>query len=97
MILVQVQWFRTGTRYKLEVLHQCKKRVKTKIQKVLGANSYVCRSYRGKTSRGDIFGLPSCIGLILRIPELFSCQVCEIFVYKHTETTEYVKKKQPTF
>ena len=24
----------------------------TKIQEVLGANSYVCRSYRGKTGRG---------------------------------------------
>ena len=25
--------------------------IKTKSQKVLGANSYVCRSYRGKTGR----------------------------------------------
>ena len=33
----------------LEILHQCGKRVKTKSQKVLGANSYVCRSYRRKT------------------------------------------------
>ena len=31
------------------------KRVKTNSQKVLGANSYVCRSYRGKTSRGGLF------------------------------------------
>ena len=30
--------------------------------------------------------------LILRILELFARQVCEIFVYKHTETIEYVKK-----
>ena len=29
-------------------LHQCGKSVKTKSQKVLGRNSYVCRSYRGK-------------------------------------------------
>ena len=36
--------------YKL--LHHCGKRVKTKSQKVFGANSYVCRSYRGKTGRG---------------------------------------------
>ena len=28
------------------------KRVNTKSQKVLGANSCVCRSYRGKTDRG---------------------------------------------
>ena len=31
----------TGTRYKLEILHQCGKRVKAKSQKVLGANPYV--------------------------------------------------------
>ena len=41
-----------GTRYELKILHQCGKRVKTKSQKVLGANSNVCRSYRGKTGRG---------------------------------------------
>ena len=44
--------FWTGTRYGLENLHQCGKRVKTKSQKVLGFNSYVCRSYREKTGRG---------------------------------------------
>ena len=38
-----------GTRYKLEILQQRGKRVKTKSQKVLEANSYVCRSYRRKT------------------------------------------------
>ena len=37
-----------GTSYKLEFLHQCDKKIKTKSQKVLVANSYVCRSYRGK-------------------------------------------------
>ena len=42
----------TGTRYKLEILHQSVENVKTKSQKVLGPNSYVCRSYRGKTGRG---------------------------------------------
>ena len=30
--------------------------------------------------------------LILRILELFGCKVCKMFVYKHTETIEYVKK-----
>ena len=49
VIFVQVQWFGTGTRYKLEILQQRGKRVKTKSQKVLEANSYVCRSYRRKT------------------------------------------------
>ena len=37
--------FGTGTRYKLEILHQCGKRVETKSQKVLGANSCVRRRY----------------------------------------------------
>ena len=40
-------------RYDLDVLQQCGKRVKTKSQKVLGAKSYVCRSYRGKTGGGS--------------------------------------------
>ena len=40
MVLVQVQKLETGTRYELE------------IQKVLGDNSYVWRSYRGETGRG---------------------------------------------
>ena len=43
----QVQQFGTGTRYGLEIVHQFAKRVKTKSQKISGANSYVCRSYRG--------------------------------------------------
>ena len=42
----------TGTRYKLEILHQCGERVKNKTQKVWEVNSYVCRSYREKTGRG---------------------------------------------
>ena len=46
-------------RYGLEILHQFGKRIKTKSQKVCGANSYVCRSYRGKTSRGAAFILNS--------------------------------------
>ena len=48
MVLIQVQQFGTGTRYDLEIFHQCDKRVKTKSQNVLGAKSNVCRSYRGK-------------------------------------------------
>ena len=39
MVLVEVQLFGTGTRYGL--INQCRKRVKTKSQKDLGANSYV--------------------------------------------------------
>ena len=41
----------TGTRYSLGILHQCSKSIKTKSHKVLLGNSYVCRSYRGKTGR----------------------------------------------
>ena len=36
MVLVQVQLFGTGTRYDLEILRQCRKRVETKSQKLLG-------------------------------------------------------------
>ena len=52
--------------YKLEILHHCGKRVKTKSQKVFGANSNVCKSYKEKTGReGEAFCLlPSWIGLI---------------------------------
>ena len=42
VVLVQGQLFETGTRYGLKVL------LKLKIKK-LGVNSYVWRSYRGKT------------------------------------------------
>ena len=38
-------------RYKLEILDQSVKKIKTKSQKVWGGNSYVYRSYRGKTGR----------------------------------------------
>lgn len=46
----------TDTWYETETLHQCRKRVKSKCQEVLGANSNVCRSYRGKLVSG-LFGL----------------------------------------
>ena len=44
MVLVQVQYFTTGTRYSLAILQQCSKRVKSlKLShKALKANSYVC-------------------------------------------------------
>ena len=43
----------TGTRHGLEILPKCGKRVITKIQKVMGANSYVCSSYGRKPGKGD--------------------------------------------
>ena len=51
VVLVEVQQFRTGSRHGLEILHQCRKSVEIKRQKVLGVNSLVCRSYRGETGR----------------------------------------------
>ena len=44
--------------HKIEILHQCNKRVKTKSQAVFGANSYVCRSYGEKTGRGTFCSSP---------------------------------------
>ena len=37
--MVQVQEFETGTRYGLEIFHQCGKKFNTKSQKVLEDNS----------------------------------------------------------
>ena len=51
------QWFGTGTRCALETLHQCGKKSETKCQKVLVANSSVCRSYRDKVL-GGLLGPP---------------------------------------
>ena len=59
VVLVQVQQFGTDTRNELEILHQCGKTIKTKSQKVLGGNSYICRSYKGKTGRGPFCPHPS--------------------------------------
>ena len=36
VVLIQVQWFGTATKYGLEILHQSSKRVEAKSQKVLG-------------------------------------------------------------
>ena len=38
--------------------------IATESQKVLGANSYVCRSYRGKTGTGGPFSLPPILNKI---------------------------------
>ena len=67
--LIQVQEFGSGIRYGFEILYQCGKRVKTKSQKVLGSNFYVCRRYIEKTGTwGWGWGFcpcsPSWIGLI---------------------------------
>ena len=58
--------------FPMQTLHHCAKRAKIKSQKVLGANSYVCRSYGGKTGRGTFLALPlSWIGLRRSHSEMF--------------------------
>ena len=44
-----------------------KKGLKTKSKKVLGANSYVCKSYKRKAVRGPFWRPPSWIELIMLI------------------------------
>ena len=73
VILVQVQWFGTGTKYKLEILHQGGKRVKTKSQKVLGINSYVRRSCRRKTGRGTFLPIPTLNRVKSNAPHPWPC------------------------
>ena len=51
MLLVQVQYFETGTRYDREILHKCGKKVETESQKILRCNPFICRSYSGKIGR----------------------------------------------
>ena len=41
VVLVQVKQFVTGTRYGLEILQKCDKRIETKNQKVLRTDSYI--------------------------------------------------------
>ena len=54
---------------------------KTKCQNVFRANSYVCRSYRGKTGRGDLFASsPSWIGLSFFLED-FSLVDCSKLVF----------------
>ena len=72
VLLVKVQWFGTGTEYDVKILHQCGKRVKTTSQKVLGANFYVCRSYRGKTGSAGLFAAHVEWNVILFIQVLFN-------------------------
>ena len=47
-----------GTRYELEILHQCGKRVKSKSCEILGPNYYVFRSDRGENGRGRGASVP---------------------------------------
>ena len=73
MLLIQVQQFETGTKYALDILHKCGKRVKTKIQKVLRANCNVCRNYRAKTGRGPFCPTPSWVGLSISSVNVTKC------------------------
>ena len=58
-------------------MHYWGERVKTKIQKVLEANSYVCRSYMGKSGRGGFAPPPSWIGLILKLTNKLDLRIGE--------------------
>ena len=49
MLLVQVQYFWTGTMYDPEILHLCGKRLKTENPKYFRTNSNIFISYRRKT------------------------------------------------
>ena len=65
LVLVQVQQVGTGLRCEHEILLQCGKRIETKTQEVLGANSSLCRSYLGKTGTRGLFAhYLSWIGLL---------------------------------
>ena len=53
LTLFRMRPFRAAYRWEAEsfppgILQNCYKRVKTEIQKILRATSYVCRSYKGK-------------------------------------------------
>ena len=67
-------WFKF-TRYGLETLHHCGNSVKTKSQKVLGANSYVSRIYREKTGKGRLFE---------SLVECFNFDKTELVIFKYT-------------
>ena len=45
------------------MLHQCEKKSKNEIQNAFAANSYVCRSYRGK-SGSESFGPPDILNMV---------------------------------
>ena len=82
-------------RCNLEILHQCGERVKTKSQKVLEANSYVCRNYRGKTGSGAFLAHPtSWIGLgakiTLKTGNFYFTQILTGIVEKQHEVTTFI-------
>ena len=55
--MIQVQSFGTRSRYELEILYQRRKRIKTKSQKVLGANGALAftEDFRQITEAGVSF------------------------------------------
>ena len=94
VVLVQVQQFGTGTRYNLEILHQCGKKVKTKNQKFFTANSYVCRSYWRKTGREGPFCTKLKIinlKIMLLVEELFSLNNTQFNTNRWIYAARYAK------
>ena len=84
--MLEVQQFGTDARYGPATLHQCEKRVKSKIQNVLGANSYVCKSYRRKIGGGIP---PSGIGLrmIMKWTDIGKNYFTKLFALDHGAST----------
>ena len=68
MFLVQLQQY-LGLALGTGLKFYTSKRVKTKSQKGLGANSYVCRSYHIKTGRGDFLFSPVLIWVTVTMPK----------------------------
>lgn len=77
MVLVQIQRFEIFTRYGLEILNQCRKTLKTKIQKVLGLISTFREiSGWGQTGRYGAVGGPilNWVKMELNLNKIFYCQ-----------------------
>ena len=82
-------WFRLnnlGLPLKLEILHQCGKRVKTKSQKVSGTNSYVCK-VTGEKLVGVVF-LPPPPLILNRVKKAKSYRTNALLVLRLTLATK---------
>ena len=82
----------TGTRYDLKCLHQYGKRVKTKSQRVLGANSYVCRNCWEKTGRRLFYSLPHILNSVKFSYSLVS-SIYPIFKYLKSKSNDKLQVK----
>ena len=58
MFLVQFNYLGLALGKDLQILHKCGKKVENKGLSVLRANSYVCRSCKGKIGKKSLFAPP---------------------------------------